>query len=108
MEPNIYTITLADGTILNNLRLNGNNFVSETEITEEDFEGKLDQVTIVGTNGDLANLTHVELVQIRHYDDGYYFVLRELTPAEIKEQEIDNTIEMLTECILEMSEQLYS
>ena len=107
MEPYIYTITLADGTVLNNLHLNGNNFISSVEVTEEDFEGKLDTVTIECSNGQIEELNNVELIQIHHYSDGYYFILRELSPCEIKQQERDNIIELLTDCILEMSEQVY-
>lgn len=108
MESYTYEITLADGTVLSNLHLNGNNFISDVEITNENFEGKLDTVTIVCSNGQTEELNHVELVQIQHYSDGYYFILRELSPMELKEQERDNLMEMLTDCILEMSEMLYS
>ena len=108
MEPYTYEMTLADGTVLSNLHLNGNNFISDIELTNEDFEDKLDTVTIVCSNGQIKELNHVELVQIQHYSDGYYFILRELSPFEVKEQARDELMEMLTDCILEMSEQLYA
>ena len=41
-----FKITLADGTQLKNLKLNGNNYISKTEITEDDFKGKLSKITI--------------------------------------------------------------
>lgn len=34
MDDKIYKITLSDGTVLDNLRLNGNNFISSSEIDE--------------------------------------------------------------------------
>ena len=34
-----WEITLSDGTKLKNLRLSGNNYISNTEITENDFKG---------------------------------------------------------------------
>ena len=37
-----FKITLADGTQLKNLKLNGNNYISKTEITEDDFKGIID------------------------------------------------------------------
>ena len=43
----MYMIDLGNGTMLENLMLNGNNFVSQTEVKEEDFEG---METIVITN----------------------------------------------------------
>lgn len=42
----MYTITLADGTKLENLELNGNNYISDTVIEDSVFEGNLDTVKI--------------------------------------------------------------
>ena len=39
-----FKITLADGTQLKNLKLNGNNYISKTEITEDYFKGKLSKI----------------------------------------------------------------
>ncbi len=93
---NTFTITLADDTQISGLELNGNNFVSKTELTEEMFKGKLGKVTITGdADADTAGLIgehhNMELVQIAHYtqavhgcDDGWYFVLRDIPEAERK------------------------
>ena len=67
-----FTITLADGTQLANLELNGNNFVSKTEVNADTFRGKLAKVIIYGNKkADEAGLigTHhnIELVQVVHY-----------------------------------------
>ena len=35
MDEKIYKITLADGTEIRNLRLNGNNFISDTPVAAE-------------------------------------------------------------------------
>ena len=86
METGIYTIKLADGSELIGLGLNGNNFVSPTEITEETFEGKLARVEITG-GGTTTVLLDAELVQIAHYDDGWYFILRE-TPEDVKRERL--------------------
>ena len=37
----------------------------------------------------------MELVQVAHYEDGYYFILRELSKAEIKERKMQGDIEYL-------------
>ena len=96
MEKGIFTITLADGTQLSGLELNGNNFVSKTEVTEETFRGKLSKVIIEGdAEADEAGLIgehhNMELVQIAYYtqaihgcDDGYYFVLRDIPASELE------------------------
>ena len=41
MGDKIYKITLTDGTVINDLKLNGNNFISSTEIEESVFDGNL-------------------------------------------------------------------
>ena len=38
MEDKTYSITLADGTVIDDLKLNGNNFISKSPITKEIFE----------------------------------------------------------------------
>ena len=91
-----FTVTLADGTQLSGLELNGNNFVSKTEVTAETFKGKLGRVVITGdAEADEAGLIgtheHMELVQIAHYTqavhgckDGWYFVLRDIPASELE------------------------
>lgn len=93
-----WKITLADGTQLKNLGLNGNNYISETKITEDDFKGKLSNVIIEGKqDGNKIKETHehMELVQITKYDDGYYFVLRDLSEEELKTKKMQGDIEYI-------------
>jgi hypothetical protein len=89
-------LTLADGTTIENLRLNGNNFVSEEKIDESIFEDNLTHVTATNSNGDVEyEFNNAELVQQVHYDDGWYFVLRELSAAELRELAIDAKIDYI-------------
>lgn len=103
-----WKITLSDGTTIENLRLNGNNFVSETEIKKEMFDGKLLKVIIEGIEDGkkvVNEYKNMELVQIVHYEDGYYFVLRELSQEEINMAKIQGNIEylaMMTDVDLEV------
>jgi hypothetical protein len=93
-----WKITLSDGTQLKNLRLSGNNFISETEVTEDIFKGKLSKVTVEGIEDgkEVKNeYEHMELVQIVHYEDGYYFVLRELSSDELDKIKLQGNIEYL-------------
>ena len=51
MDEKTYRITLADGTILDNLTMNGNNFISEGAIDASIFDGTCSPVIINdGTN----------------------------------------------------------
>lgn len=91
-----FKITLADGTQLKNLRLSGNNYISKTKITEEDFEGKLSKVIIENeTQKTTEEFEHMELVQIVHYENGYYFILRELSADELDKIKTKADIEYL-------------
>lgn len=82
-----WKITLADGTILDNLGLNGSNFVSETEVKEDLFSGKLSTVTIENTEtGEAQDYSNLQLIQIAHYPDmnppGWYIAFREIPEQE--------------------------
>ena len=89
-----WKITLSDGTKLENLGLNGNNFISEAKITEDDFKGKLSKVTVEGKDFK-QEYNNMELVQIAHYEDGYYFVLREISQEELDKLKMQSDIEYI-------------
>lgn len=42
----MYKITLSDGTQLDNLELNGNNYIAQSEISDTVFDGKLGTIKI--------------------------------------------------------------
>lgn len=93
-----WKITLADGTQLKNLGLNGNNFISEEEITEDIFEGNLSSVKIEGIeDGEKVKqeYEHMELIHIIHNEDGYYFALRELSEEEVRNEKIQSNLDYL-------------
>lgn len=93
-----WKITLSDGTKLENLGLNGNNFISETEITEDDFRGKLSKVKFEGKvegKNFKQECNNMELVQIAHYEDGYYFVLREIPQEDLDKLKMKSDIEYI-------------
>ena len=92
---------MADGTQISGLELNGNNFVSKTELKPEQFKGKLSTVTITGTGVDeegasfLGTFKNMQLVQIQHFEDGWYFILRTLTAKEIREMQVDSRLDYI-------------
>ncbi|MBQ7577548.1 MAG: hypothetical protein IJT21_04670 [Synergistaceae bacterium] len=89
----MYTIKFADNSELKNLELNGNNFISQQELTPEFFTPeKLANIEISYTpkEGDdesmimdtmSGNYENVEFIHCTHYQgvrglaDGYYFTL---------------------------------
>ena len=85
-----FTITLSDGSKVEGLELNGNNFISKTPLTKETFSGKLGHVTISGNAEEGAGLVgeHGRMELVRCEQDtglgGYAFVLREIPAAELE------------------------
>lgn len=90
-----YTIAFSDGTKLKKLILNtgANTFHSETEITPEMFDGKLSEVHISASDGDMIECAYpdtlhdAELVQIMQPTDTpdgtWQFILREIPEDEV-------------------------
>ncbi len=102
-----WTITLSDGSTIKDLGVNGNNFVSDNEVTPDMFEGKLSNIIVEGkVNGEnfKEKYDHIELIQIAHYSDGYYIALRQVPKDEldkIKTQADIEYIAMMTDVDLE-------
>ena len=87
----MYKITLNDGTTLDNLELNGNNFIAEGVIDDSVFADNLAAVTITdGTTTD--NYTDMVLVSNRVDGGRSWFILREKTEQEKFEEERTRTI----------------
>ncbi len=84
MNKKIYKITLADGTVIDNLRLNGNNYISDKELTADMFLGNLAKVIVNDGERDTV-YENMELVQIVKYDEEYWFVLRTMTKKELQD-----------------------
>lgn len=84
MNEKIYKITLADGTVIENLRLNGNNYISGKALSADTFLGNLGTVTINDGEKDTV-YENMSLVQLAKYDDEYWFILRTMTKKELQE-----------------------
>lgn len=82
----MYAITLADGTKLKNLELNGNNYISETVIEDSVFEGNLDTVKI-SDGSTTETFTDMRLMSNRVENGRSWFVLGEKTAQQKKDEE---------------------
>ncbi len=103
MDERTYTIDIGNGTVLENLVLNGNCYVSQEEISEDTFDG-METVTITDSDGTVTTMDNVELTFVHHYPDGYYFGLNELTEAQIKALSTDAQImytALMTDTLIE-------
>ena len=90
MEEN-YKVDLGNGTVLEDLILNGTDFMSEEEITEDIFDD-MGTVTITDGDGNETEYEHPELVYCKPMGNHYYFCIRNMTAVEVKEATNDAQI----------------
>lgn len=101
-----YTITLGDGTRLENLELSGNNYISSKKLTEDDFKD-LSTVTITDSEGKEEVHEDMEFVQVTTYGDGkYYFILADPTPDELEKRELRKQLAAANSDITSLQEAL--
>lgn len=94
MDPNkTYTITLADGTVLEGLTRPSNAFVAPADTDLSVFEDNCSPVVI--SDGESSETHPVMLfTQVPNKDSGEKrFILRDPSPEELKQIEIDSKIE---------------
>lgn len=76
-------------------KLNGNNFISTTEVTKEMFEDNLTEVTIEG--GDtIEKHENMELVQISKMGEEWWFILRDIPAEELEQMALKAQLDYLS------------
>ncbi|MBR0035263.1 MAG: hypothetical protein IJP54_06275 [Synergistaceae bacterium] len=109
-----YRITLSDGSVLEGLRMNGNNFISTRPLSAETFAGKLGHVVIEATDTDAASLagewdwdfcglggTHanMELIQLEHkggpLGGEWWFILADIPASRMREYQMRGDVDYL-------------
>lgn len=90
-----YTITLADGTRIENLELNGNNFISDENLTDDTFEGNLSVVTI--SDGVKEKTYHnMELIQLmKDADNRIWFIINEIPSDKLERIKLQADMEYI-------------
>lgn len=89
-------ITLSDGTVINNVEMNGNDFRCAATLTAEDFDGKLDEVTIEG-DGEQFTIEDGYLYLIEQVGNRTRFIIGGKTD-KMKQDELNTELELaLTE-----------
>ena len=79
-----YTITLANSNTFENLQCNGMYFISNAEVTDEQFSGKISPV-IFEHGSDTFTVDVMSLVEILHPADNEWWVkLETIQPDEVK------------------------
>lgn len=94
IDKKVYSITLTDGTVIDNLTLNGNNFVSQIPIDKHIFDANCYFVTISDGESERA-FENMECVQVTQMGEAYWFVLRELSETELAARRNRSDIEYI-------------
>lgn len=95
----MYSVKLADGAELKNLKLNGNNFISDTIIDESIFENNLDKVSIIDNEGNIEELNNAKVIFAKVLDK-QSFILIEKTKEEVEKETLYQLLADLTETVL--------
>lgn len=79
MNKKRYSMILNNGTILNNLELNGNNYVSTIEVTSADFSGNISPIII--SDGETEELLeNMEFVRIANWENKWWILIQKKPP----------------------------
>ena len=93
-EEKLYTVTLSDGSVLSDLKLNGNNYISTEPVSADVFIDNCDPVVI--SDGDVEEThDHMALIYAQQIGDEYWFVLRDRTADELARLKMQSDIEYL-------------
>lgn len=98
----MFKITLADGRTIDNLVLNGNNYISEYEIDDSFFSNIMNEVTIESED---VRIVYEKMKLISHIknDGKSWLVFAEPTLEELQKMQIDSrfkTVELEQEVII--------
>lgn len=95
MDEKIYTLTLADGTVIENLKMNGDNFISTQKIDAAIFESNCTPVII--SDGVSENVhEYMEYVEVANpTDNGYWFGLRDVSKKEMEDIALRSDLEYI-------------
>ena len=97
----MYKIKLPDGIELNNLELNGNNFISANIIDSQIFENNLATVTIHNGETETAH-NDMKLIQNKITNGESWFILAEKTLEEKRNELIDREMNEQVEIIADI------
>lgn len=103
----MYKITLADGTELNNLVLNGNNFIAHTAVDDAVFKDNMATVTITNLEDGTAEQIQDGVLLSNIVRDGKsWLVLRQKSAEQKRLETIDSTFTDLQMALAEVYEMM--
>ena len=95
----MYRITLEDGTVLDNLELNGNNYISETLIPDSVFENNLATVEIY--DGETTQVhENMKLIANQVFGEKSWFIIEQKTQQDIEKERLEKELVDLWDVVL--------
>lgn len=95
----MFSITLSDGLVIENLELNGNNFISSNIINDDIFIDNLGTVKI--SDGETESIyENMKLIQNIVVDGKSWFILAEKTQAELEKEKLEKELVDLWDVVL--------
>lgn len=95
----MYSIKLADGTIIDNLELNGNNYISNSIVDKNIFVDNLKKVTITDVEGNVEELNNAKVIFAK-VGDKDSFILAKKTKEELEKEQLNQLLADLIETAL--------
>ena len=95
----MYKIILNDGTVIENLELNGNNYISKKILDDSIFENNLSEISIISEEGTEV-MTDMKLIQCKQYGTESWFILAQKSSEEKEKEKLQRRINDLEELLL--------
>lgn len=101
----MYKITLADGTEIGNLELNGNNYITPTAVDSAIFDGNMATVTITNLDsGDTRQITDGVLLSNIVREGRSWIVIGQKSAEQTRQEAVDTAVTDLQLALAEVYE----
>ena len=94
MEYN-WTLTLADGTTIKNIGMNGSMFTSPVPVDEEAFKNNLSPFKAENTKGDKIEYNFARLGYVYQQGDEWWIPIEQIMESEIRIDKLEADVSML-------------
>lgn len=95
----MYKLQLVDGTIIDNLTMNGNNYIPEIPLDINVFTGNVEKIIITDENGNVEEINNCRII-FSEVSGKQSFVITSKTKTEVENEELKKRLADLTEIVL--------
>ena len=96
----MYKLQLEDGTIVDNLEMNGNNYIPQSPIDVNVFNDvELNEINVIGSDGNVEELHNCKIV-FAEVSGKQSFIITTKTKEEIENEVLKKRLADLTEIVM--------